>query len=162
MRSRKLIAVAYCCLNQNSVLPDWERSRGAYPFMDILVKEGYGIIQLDCPELLSKGLDRPPLAYQDYNIASHRSLCRKLVSNNIDTIKAHIAGGDEFIGIIGIESSPNCAISNQRGVYMEELIKALKEIDIYPKYIEVPETYIENNKKEEENFEFLLKRWLKI
>ncbi len=161
MRSRKLIAVSYCCLNQNSVLPKWERARGAYPFMDKLVKEGYGIIQLDCPELLSKGLDRPPLAYQDYNIASHRSLCRKLVSNSIDTIKAHIAGGDEFIGIIGIESSPNCAIDIPSGVFMEELIRSLREVNIYPKYIEVPETYIENNEKEEGDFEIILDNWLK-
>ena len=161
MRSKKIVAMANCCLNQNAVLPGWERARGAYPFIKILIDQGIGIIQLACPETLALGIKRDPLEYEDYNTFNHRTLCKELCKIPIRTIKAFHNAGYEFIGTIGIAESPNCAISARRGVYMEELFEALKNENLSLKNIEVPIFYEETVEELKIEFENRLISWLK-
>ncbi len=58
-RSRKIIFVAHCVLNQNAKIDRCARYPGAMPELAaFLLQSGVGIVQLPCPELLALGLDR--------------------------------------------------------------------------------------------------------
>lgn len=162
MRSNKVIALANCCLNQNTVLLDWERAPGAYPFTSLLIEKGIGIIQLPCPELLAKGIDRPPMTYEDYNTEKHRNLCKNLCDLPIKTIRAQVDGGVEFLGTIGIYGSPNCSISDKRGIFMEEYFKMLEINGLNTDYLEVPNNYISGDIIKEKDYEKVLLKFIEV
>lgn len=149
MNQKKIVVVSHCVLNQNSVINDWERARGAFPFSELFIKEGVGIIQLPCPELIFNGINRPPLSYLDYNTSAYRKLCRDLLVPYINQLEMYLENGYEFIGVIGINRSPTCSISDRRGVLMEELFLMAQNKRINVSYAEVPETYDELNEQSE-------------
>ena len=78
MKSRRIVLVSHCVLNQNSVVEGWSRAKGAVPIVKLLLEEGIGIVQLPCPELICGGLSRPPRSFDDYNTAGYRARCRDL------------------------------------------------------------------------------------
>lgn len=161
MRSKEIIVIAHCCLNQNTVVPGWDRARGAYPFIKQLIQRGYGILQLPCPETLALGIDRPPMDYDEYNTPEHRSLCEKLCDIPVQMVKHHHDAGDRLIGIIGIRYSPNCALSDQRGVFMKILLERLEETKPSLPLIEVPVEYIESKPEAQAAFMQELDQWIK-
>ncbi|WP_338114735.1 CD3072 family TudS-related putative desulfidase [Trichococcus flocculiformis] len=161
MRSKKIIVIAHCCLNQNAVLPAWERARGAYPFMEVLVQKGYGILQLPCPETLALGICRPPMNYDDYNTTEHRKLCERLCDIPVQMIRRHHEAGDTLVGMIGIQDSPNCAISGRRGVFMEILLEQLEKVSLPLPRIEVPVEYSEGKPEVQTAFLHELDQWIK-
>ena len=143
MRSKKVIVLCHCILNQNSVINDWERARGAFPLAGPILNSGIGIIQLPCPELIFKGLDRPPLEYEDYNTEEYRELSRQLLSPYVWQLKEYVSKGYELQGIIGINKSPSCSITGQRGVFMEEFFQMCSDENIELRHMEIPEDYHE-------------------
>lgn len=162
MRGKKILLLAHCCLNQNAVLPGWERAYGAYPFTELLIRNGIGILQLPCPETLALGIDRPPLTYEDYNTNEHRTLCANICDIPLKMIQAHLDAGDEIIGIIGIQDSPNCAITHPRGVFMEVLFERLKERSIMLPYLEVPVLYSEADDRAFSDFHKAVQAWIEV
>lgn len=121
-RSKKLLIVAHCILNQNSKLAGWAYYPGAvtniaYPLMG----SGYGIIQLPCAELLYLGLNRE--FAQDTNTTDgkadteighrmndtrRRALCRKLLEDSFLQVDQYRKHGFETVGIIGSNGSTTC------------------------------------------------------
>lgn len=162
MRSNRFVVVSNCILNQNAVLIDWERAPGAYPFSNLIINKGIGIVTLPCPETLAKGVNRPPMNYDDYNTITHRNLCNDLCEIPIRMIQELVKGGSEFIGTIGIHNSPNCSITDQRGVFMEEFFKKLEENNLNTNYLEVPTDYVYGNNEKEKDFEKELEKFFKI
>lgn len=160
MRGRDILLVAHCCLDQNAVLPGWERAIGAYPFMTNLLDEGIGVIQLPCPETLALGINRPSMGFDEYNTEEHRSLCDTLCDIPLKMVEAHLSFGDRVIGMIGIQESPNCALSGVRGVFMEAFVKKLEEREIHLPFLEVPTDYIEGETDSEDRFETQIENWL--
>lgn len=160
MRGKRIVLLAHCCLDQNAVLPKWERAEGAYPFTELLLQRGIGIVQLPCPETLALGVTRPPLSYNDYNTAAHRLLCEQLCDIPLRMIHAHMTAGTAVLGIIGIQDSPNCGIYDKRGVFMEILLEKLADSDIDLPFLEVPVSYVENNETEKSEFNKQLEEWL--
>jgi predicted secreted protein len=125
-RSKKLIIVSHCILNQNTVIEGEARSMGAIPSaVDWIQKEGFGIIQLPCPEFTFLGLDRPPMAYEQYDNEEYRCHCRQILMPIINQIKEYLKSGFQIAGTLGIQSSPSCDMS--RGVFMEEFQTLLAE-----------------------------------
>jgi predicted secreted protein len=58
-RSKKIILVSHCILNQNTKLDECTHFPGpVWDVVKLLADRGYGIIQIPCPELLLLGLDR--------------------------------------------------------------------------------------------------------
>lgn len=159
-RSRQYVLVAHCCLDQNAVVAGWARARGAYPFMATLLQKGIGVLQLPCPETLALGLARPPMTYAEYNTPSHRAFCENLCVQTVSMVKKHQEVGDQLLGIIGIQHSPNCALLEQRGVFMEALLSALQKEGIDPPLLEVPVKYEEGDEKSETDFMQELEGWL--
>ncbi len=141
MRSKKILVLSHCVLNQNAVIADWERARGAFPFVAQHLAQGVGIVQLPCPELLHGGLSRPPMSYAQYNTPAYRALCAELCVPIVAQLVEYARCGYELCGLIGIEQSPTCSISGQRGVLMEELLAALDAARLSLPLYEMPECW---------------------
>jgi predicted secreted protein len=121
-RSKKILLVSHCILNQNTVIKEEARALGAIPSAtDWIKKEGFGIVQLPCPEFTFLGLDRPPMTYEEYDHEEYRSHCRKILTPIMEQLEEYRRGGYEITGVLGIQSSPSC--DQTRGVFMEELQK---------------------------------------
>ena len=58
-RSKKIILVAQCILNQNAKIDGCAHYPGAIEGVaEVLIRSGCGIVQLPCPEVMHLGLDR--------------------------------------------------------------------------------------------------------
>lgn len=143
---KQLVAVSHCVLNQNAVIHGWERARGAFPFVLELLSRGIALIQLPCPEFIVLGGDRPPMTYEEYrDLPNYRHQCQTLLHPMIQQIQSYQAEGYQYMGIIGIHESPNCSISGQRGVLMEEFFSECQKAKIGTNYLEVPTWYSEDD-----------------
>lgn len=140
------MAVSHCVLNQNAVIHGWERARGAFPFAIELLSRGIALIQLPCPEFIVLGGDRPPMTYEEYReLPNYRQTCQELLEPMIQQIQAYQAEGYQYLGIIGINESPNCSITGQRGVLMEEFFARCQQAQIGTNFLEVPTWYSEDD-----------------
>lgn len=158
MLTKKIIVLSHCILNQNSVVNNWERASGGFPIVQYILEKNIGIIQLPCPELIFKGINRPPMTYEEYNnTEGYRESCISLLSPVISQLKDYIHNKYEYIGVIGINESPNCSITSQQGVFMEEFFNLCQKENINSKYIEIPTWYSEEN---EGNYLGLLKKFI--
>lgn len=143
LRDKKIVLVSHCILNQNSVVPPLARAKGAFSIAKSLIDEGIGIIQLPCPEFRFLGPNRKPMNKDEYDSEEYRKLCRQLFKPILEDIKVYLENGYTLEGIIGIKESPTCSITGDRGIFMEEIFKALEEEGIELKHFEVPEDYSE-------------------
>lgn len=141
LRSKSLVIVSHCVLNQNSVVPPLARAKGSFKFAKQLVEEGIGLIQLPCPEFKFLGTTRKPMEKEEYDTPEYRSLCRNLAVSIVEDIIVYMSDGYEIKGIIAIKESPTCSITHKRGVFMEELFNELGKRKIELRFIEVPEDY---------------------
>jgi predicted secreted protein len=150
-RSKKLVLVAHCVLNQNAI------SDGTADFpsqfreiVELLAERGVGIVQLPCPEVSCLGLDRRDKAGARRELLSENTRIRGLMEEgrNVEKLRARaddIANevaeyrryGFEVLGLIGVNRSPSCGVEttsrNEReeagkGVFValvEERLRAL-------------------------------------
>ncbi|WP_396081501.1 CD3072 family TudS-related putative desulfidase [Enterococcus gilvus] len=140
------MAVSHCVLNQNAVIHGWERARGAFPFAIELLSRGIALIQLPCPEFIVLGGDRPPMTFEEYReLPNYRQTCQELLEPMIQQIQTYQAEGYQYLGIIGINESPNCSITGQRGVLMEEFFARCQQAQIGTNFLEVPTWYSEDD-----------------
>lgn len=142
-RSKKIVIVSHCILNQNSVVYPLARAKGAFNISNFLVNSGAGIYQLPCPEFKYLGLSRKPMEKNEFDTPSYRNLCKSLAAEVVLDIKEYKSQGYTLCGIIGINNSPTCSISGNKGIFMEEFISLLKSNDISLDFFEVPESYEE-------------------
>ncbi len=123
-RSKKLIVVAHCIVNQNSI------SDGTADFpsqfkeiIELLMENKIGIIQLPCPELLCLGLDRKDKAGALRDLLSENTRIRGLMEEPQNIMKLRAKADDligqleeyqrygfEILGLVGINRSPSCGI----------------------------------------------------
>lgn len=128
-RSKKILLVSHCILNQNTVIENEARAEGAIlSATEWAMKEGFGFLQLPCPEFLFHGLGRPPMTYEQYNTPEYRKHCREILKQVLYQAKEYLRNGYEITGLLGIQSSPSCDPS--RGIFMEELIALFEENEI--------------------------------
>ncbi len=141
-RSKKVIFVSHCILNQNTVVHPLARSEGAYrDIVTVLMNKGIGIHQLPCPEYRYLGLKREPMTKEQYETEDFRRLNKGIAADAVGIIKEYINSGYNVLGIIGINESPTCSINGEKGIFMEELFRDLSEEDIKLRLIDVPSDY---------------------
>nr|WP_245791079.1 CD3072 family TudS-related putative desulfidase [Enterococcus hermanniensis] len=147
-------------MNQNAVIHGWERAHGAFPFAVELLKKGIAFIQLPCPEFLALGGNRPPMTYQQYNeLPDYRQKCQAMLEPIMQQLIAYQAQDYQYLGVIGINESPNCSLSGERGVLMEEFFALCKEAAVNTNFFEVPTWYSEENQGDlNEQLKIFLKR----
>jgi len=149
-RSKKIVFVAHCLLNQNSIsdgTATWPGS--AKHVVALLLESEVGIVQLPCPELNCLGLDRgnpdgskSPLLQENSRIRAAmnqeaaRAKLTALVAPLVFQVSEYRNFGFQIKGIIGINRSPSCGVETTsrnnrevegRGVFMEALRRALEE-----------------------------------
>lgn len=144
VRSKKVVFVAHCLLNQNSI----SDGTAVYPaaFKDIIntfMDNDIGIVQLPCPELCCLGLDRGNIYGADSPVTVENTRIRRemekdetqtklkaLVDYTMLQIDEYTKYGFEIKGIVGANRSPNCGVESTSdndveisgmGVFMEAL-----------------------------------------
>jgi predicted secreted protein len=149
-RRKRLIVVAHCLLNQNSI------SDGTADFpsqfrelIDLIMDNGIGMIQLPCPELTCLGLDRKDQLGGTRPLLEENSRIRNLLlepdnaerlRHKAEEIATHIqeyaSYGFKVLGVIGINRSPSCGVETTstdgrevegQGVFFAVLAEALRD-----------------------------------
>lgn len=146
-RSRRLVLVAHCILNQNAISDGTADFPGAdTEFIRRLLKAGVGIIQLPCPELNCLGLDRGDPAGGERPVLQENTRIRAvmgqsaparilaaLVERVVFEVEEYRKHGFTMVGLIGINRSPSCGVTTTsrfdqeepgRGVFIEALREA--------------------------------------
>ncbi len=148
-RSKRIVVVAHCLLNQNSI------SDGTADFpsqfralIDLIMTHNIGLIQLPCPELTCLGLDRQDKLGGTRPLLEENSRIRNLLSEpgNVEQLRhkaeevaSHIQEYDSYgfkvLAVIGINRSPSCGVETTskdghevagHGVFMELISEALQ------------------------------------
>jgi predicted secreted protein len=152
-RSKKVLLVAHCILNQNAKIDRCAYYPGAIKEVSrILVDADVGILQMPCPELFCLGLAREVKTGMDTTVESEdtrvarrmaedqaKTLCRKLAIDLIYQAEEYQKNGFELVGVIGINGSPTCGVettwSNDQekqgqGVFIQILDEASRRRNI--------------------------------
>ncbi len=143
-RSKKVVFVSHCILNQNAKAIGRERFPGAVKdVVDLFSEAGIGIVQLPCPQLdFGGGLERKPHTKSSHDTKSYRTYCRKLSKLILQQVEKYLRSGHTVLGVLGVEFSPSCAVyqiengnrnAPGKGIFIEEL-----EEEMHKKNFQVP------------------------
>lgn len=149
-RSKRVIFISHCILNQNTVVWPLARAKGAYTeIIETIMKNGIGIHQLPCPEYRHLGIKRDPMTKEEYDTEEYRKICKNISIDTISIMKEYIENGYEIAGLIGINESPTCSIRDSKGIFIEEMLELMNKINLDIKLLDVSVDYIdgENNSK---------------
>lgn len=134
-RSKRVLLVAHCILNQNAKIDRCAYYPGAIrEAVEVLIASGVGLIQMPCPELICLGLDRQvdrgastTIESEDTRVARRmldsecQARCQSLVDDLTYQIEEYRKNGFEVVGVLGINGSPTCGIevtwANDRAEY---------------------------------------------
>ncbi len=149
-RSKRIVLVAHCVLNQNAKIDQCAHYPGAMKeVVEAIVTSGAGVVQMPCPELLCLGLDRQvdpsatrTVESEDDRVALRmhepdvRARCAGMARDLAAQVEEYRKHGFEIAGVIGINGSPTCGVENSwangaetpgPGVLIEELRRALQD-----------------------------------
>jgi predicted secreted protein len=145
-RSKRVVLVAHCVLNQNARIDGCAYFPGA---MDeaarVIVDSGVGVLQMPCPELYCLGLDRSGRMRDGKDIGIREALlesegregCLQLVDSVMVDVREYGKHGFEIVGVVGNDGSPACGVATTHyvdgserpgaGAFMMMLRQALVE-----------------------------------
>lgn len=123
-RSRKVVFVSHCFLNQNSISDGTADFPAAnLPVVSLLLEHNVGIVQMPCPELLCLGLDRGythdgerPVIVENTRIRAAlqaqtpAKTLQQLAEQVVYQIEEYHKNGFAIVGVIGINRSPSCGV----------------------------------------------------
>jgi len=143
-RSKKVILVLHCLLNQNARIDGCAYFPGAMgEAARAVVDSGVGILQMPCPELQCLGLDRSGRMRDGTDIGIREALlegegekaCRNLVAQVMDVVREYQKHRFQIIGVVGNDGSPACGVASTHyvdgeragaGAFMKMLREELK------------------------------------
>lgn len=141
-RGKKLVFVSHCVLNQNAVVESLARAKGAYKdIVRTILEHDVGIHQLPCPEFKYLGIGRKSMTKEEYDTGDYRKITRRIGEETVKIIKEYLANDYKILGIIGINESPTCSITGNKGIFIEELFKLLEANHIELPFIDIPVDY---------------------
>jgi predicted secreted protein len=149
-RSRKIVLVTHCILNQNSKIDGCAHYPGAMmEVAELLMSSGCGIVQLPCPELMHLGWDRRvdrqsarTIESEDTRVgrlmsaSAGRLYCRRIAEETAYQIQEYVKNSFEVCGMLGIDGSPTCGVETiwaegqeepGQGVLIQELVGACRK-----------------------------------
>jgi predicted secreted protein len=122
-RSKTLIFVPHCLLNQNARdAGSADFSAMMKPLLDVLTANDVGIIQLPCPELMVLGLGRrrqasPPRTIRELlELEESQVRLGHFIEQVVYQIREYQAKEFHIIGILGKNGSPTCGVQASRYV----------------------------------------------
>ncbi len=156
-RSGKVIFLAHCILNQNSVVLGLARRPAAFKeVVTYLMEQGIGIIQMKCPETTYAGLLRFQQSVEQYSNPFFREHCRRIAAETVKLAEEYLRCGYKVLGIVGIRGSPSCGVTittsanyggpperkdemkiQKPGVFIEELSKLIASKGLNLKLLEL-------------------------
>ena len=119
-RSKKVILVLHCLLNQNARIDGCGYFPGAMgEAAEAVVASGIGVVQMPCPELHCLGLDRSGRLRDGKDIGIREALlegdgasaCARLVALVMRDVDEYVRHGFRLIGVIGNDGSPACGVN---------------------------------------------------
>lgn len=111
-RSRKILLVCHCILNSNAKVEGLSQYEGVFKeIIDIINKEGIGIIQLPCPEMIIYGIKRWGHVKEQFDTLFYRDNCREMLKSIVGQAKSYIDAGYEIVGVLGVDGSPSCGVN---------------------------------------------------
>ena len=114
VRSRRLVVVAHCLLNQNAKVAGVASHPGVFaPLVPLLLDAGVGVIQMPCPEMAHLGPSRPlgSDTVEQYDTPGYREVCLTIARTTVSGIAAYHQAGYEVMCVLGVEGSPSCSVS---------------------------------------------------
>jgi predicted secreted protein len=149
-RSKRVILVAHCLLNQNAKLDRCAFYPGVIrEAAQVLFDSGAGMIQMPCPETLCMGLDRETdqtkqssVEEEDTRIAVQmktpavQRMMREMAKQLVFQVLEYQQHGFDVLGVVGINGSPTCAVEETwfddapqdgPGLFIEVLVEMLAE-----------------------------------
>lgn len=147
-RSKRIVLVAHCILNQNAISDGTADFPGTdEALVRRLLEAGVGLVQLPCPELNGLGLDRGdpeganrPVIVENTRIrsalgqAAPARILAGLVEQAVFQVEQYRRHGFQVLGVVGIDRSPSCGVETTsdrdaevsgRGVFLEALAAEL-------------------------------------
>ena len=105
-RSKRVLLVSHCILNQNTVINDEARAEGAViSAVEWAMKQGYGFLQLPCPEFTFLGLNRPSMTYEQYNTPEYRKHCREILRPVLHKLKTISKTAMKLLGCLAFKTA---------------------------------------------------------
>jgi predicted secreted protein len=166
-RSRRILITCHCVLNANAKVYPLATERGIFSnAVSSYIEKGCGLFQLPCPELSYIGMNRWGMTKEQYDHPNFRVHCRDILRYPMVQLQAFVQAGYELVGILGMDGSPNCGVTltcegyrggelcpqNQvaeqvkslrfipgKGVFMEEFLELLRQIDLQPELFAIRE-----------------------
>lgn len=152
-RSKKIVLIAHCILNQNAKIDGCAYYSGAMlEVTKTILDTGVGIIQMPCPELYCLGLDREADHQANHSIESEdtrvakrmnedksRKICDVIAEEILYQVEEYIKNSFDVVGIIGINGSPTCGVETTwtndqdvdgHGIFIATLDKTLENKSI--------------------------------
>jgi predicted secreted protein len=170
MRSKKLILVSHCILNQNSISDNTADFPGTFKeIVNLLLEYDVGILQLPCPELMCLGLDRGDVHGAERPVIEENTRIRRALSQSAPARKLKIIVDQvvyqieeyrekdfDILGIMGINRSPSCGVEttsmhNQEVAGMGLFMKAIRE-ELKNRGIEITMTGVKTSEIEKSLF----------
>jgi predicted secreted protein len=138
LRSRKIVVVVHCILNQNSRV----FGLAHYPAMideiiRIFQKHHVGVIQMACPEFTYAGVTREARTKEEYDAPEFRQHCKKIANSVASQVQEYLQNDFEILLVIGVAGSPSCATSDPKGILIEELEQQMRKINVDVPMLEI-------------------------
>jgi predicted secreted protein len=110
-RSRKLIFLSHCLLNQNACVPGIASEPAAItPLVTALLEDQVGMYQMPCPEMTYYGSLRWGQVKKQYATPMFRAHCRRIAEQVCDQIQDYQASSHDVIGFVMRDGSPTCGL----------------------------------------------------
>ena len=152
-RSRKVVLLAHCLLNQNAISDATAIAAGAVKeLVQVFIDADVGILQMPCPELCCLGLDRGDELGGTRVVTVENTRIRKEMSSGEPNAKLRVLAdqvlwqiaeysrnGFDILGVIGCNRSPNCGVDSTskedievpgHGLFMEMLMEGVSSMGL--------------------------------
>jgi len=168
-RSKRVVIVAHCLLNQNSISDGTADFPSQYTeLMDLIVANQVGLIQLPCPEIACLGLDRNDMQGGKRSLLMENTRIRDLMSKTgsvilqdkaeevATLIQEYRSYSFKVLGLIGVNRSPSCGVETTtkdnkevkgQGIFIEMISEACHRRGLDVRMIGVKTSEKENSLK---------------
>ncbi|MCC0680752.1 MULTISPECIES: CD3072 family TudS-related putative desulfidase [unclassified Clostridioides] len=157
-RNREIVVVCHCILNCNSKVEGLSEFKGAQSITIDLINNGYGIIQLPCPEMILYGINGWGHVKEQFDNLFFREQCRQMLIPYIRQFDEYLKNNYNIKSIIAVDGSPSCGYNKtcssknwfgelsgckdlmnkindiqmveEKGIFIDELEKLLNEYNL--------------------------------
>ncbi len=138
-RSKRMVFVSHCMLNCNAKFPGCADVAGVYTeLFHPIAEAGVGIEQMPCLEMMGWGGVNRPLVIHEldpdepdaYWVQEYPRLCANEAVKVVDMMEDYIRSGFEVLGVIYVDDSPTCGLSNTQ--VFPDVHFQIMEMDIPP------------------------------